>query len=486
MAEGVSGPDLMAAAGAGVARRISLHGRPAEATLVLCGPGNNGGDGWIIAAELAAMGWPVRVASLVPTDDLKGDAAAARARWTGPVETIGQDTPMNAPIIVDALFGVGLSRALDARVACIVDSVNRRRQSHPETLVYAVDIPSGIDADTGAIRGTAIEATHTVSFVTAKPGHLLYPGHAHRGHLDVIDIGIDPRLIDRLKPALFINDPALWSAKLPERGPESHKYTFGHALIVGGPPISTGAARLAADAALRIGAGLVSVVSTRAALMIYASTLTSVMTKVADSKEELEELLSDQRIKAVLIGPGAGITGATRNTLELILQRPGKAVLDADALTVLANEPDLRGLLHADIVLTPHEFEFKRLFPSMQGARIERVRRAARESGATIVLKGADTIVATPDGRGAIMAKAPPSLATAGTGDVLAGLVTGILAQNVAPFEAACAAVWLHAEGAFMHTGGLIAEDLPRSAALARGRLHVGPSRHAAVMLPIH
>ncbi|SNB65337.1 yjeF C-terminal region, hydroxyethylthiazole kinase-related/yjeF N-terminal region [Arboricoccus pini] len=485
-AEGISGLELMASAGAAVARRITLHDKPAEPVLVLCGPGNNGGDGWIIATELAALGWPVRVASLIPPANLKGDAAAARARWTGPVEAITPETPKNASIIVDALFGVGLNRALDPAAASVVDGVNQLRANRPKTLVYAVDIPSGVDADTGDIRGTAIKATHTVSFVTAKPGHLLYPGRSNRGHLDVVDIGIDAQLIDRLTPRLFANSPALWGSSLPERGPDSHKYKFGHALIVGGPAKSTGASRLAAIAALRIGAGLVSVVTASSALPIYASTLTSVMTKIADSKEEIEELLNDERITVILIGPGAGITKATEDTLELILRRPGKAVLDADALSVLANASHLRALLHANVVLTPHEGEFKRLFPSIRGTRIERAESAARESGATIVLKGADTIVATPDGRSAIMGEAPPSLATAGTGDVLAGLITGIFAQNVTAFEAACAGVWLHAEGAAMHTSGLIAEDLPRSAALARGRLHVSPSRHAAVMLPIH
>lgn len=462
--QGQDGFTLMTTAGRSVAAVIMAELTP-RPTLVLCGPGNNGGDGWIVAATLAGHGWPVSVCSLVDAAALRGDAARARAGWGGPVAPFGQESlPGECRLVVDALFGVGLKRPVERDAAKMIRAVNERRKAGG-LAVFAIDVPSGVDADDGQVHGLAIEADATISFVTAKPGHLLMPGRLHCGRLEVVDIGIGQDLVAGEPAELRVNSPALWRHLLPRRTETTHKYSFGHGLVMGGPLQSTGASRLSALAALRIGAGLVSVATNREALPIYAATLLSVMTKLVEDDDALHRLLADERLNAVLIGPGAGVSDGTAHAVRAILERRSAAIIDADALTVLGKDETLRALLHDECVLTPHEGEFKRVFPDLEGSRLRRAQEAARRSGAVIVLKGSDTIVAAPDGRAAMMAAAPPSLATAGTGDVLAGLATGLLAQHMPPFEGAAAAVWIHAAAAERHQDGLIAEDLPATAA---------------------
>ncbi len=448
---GTPGLTLMENAGRAVADAIVRRWAP-RPVAVLCGPGNNGGDGFVAARLLAGAGWPLRLGLMGDPGSLKGDAAAMAARWEHPVESLSLAMLGGEPLVVDALFGAGLARPLEGVALALAGACADRGLP-----CVAVDIPSGIHGDSGAVLGGAFRADLTVTFARRKPGHLLLPGRAHAGDVVVAGIGIPPAAIAELGLRVHENGPALWQALLP--GPEEtdHKYSRGHALVVGGDGAHSGAARLAARAALRVGAGLVTVHAPEAAIPVYAAQLSAVMVA---STADLGEALADERRNALLIGPGCGASPATRAQTLRALGAGRRCVLDADALTAFRDDPAaLFAALGPDCVLTPHEGEYRRLF-AHEGDKLARARAAAEESGAVVVLKGADSVIAAPDGRAAINANAPPTLATAGSGDVLAGLVLGLLAQGMPAFEAAAAAVWLHGAAAAAFGPGLIAEDL--------------------------
>jgi ADP-dependent NAD(P)H-hydrate dehydratase / NAD(P)H-hydrate epimerase len=463
VAAGVASIDLMENAGQAVARAVMERWGP-RAAVVLAGPGNNGGDGFVAARLLAEAGWPVRVALVGAREALKGDAAVMAARWEGSVLPARPDVLQGADMAIDAVFGAGLSRDIEGPVADLVAALNACGSP-----VAAVDVPSGVDGATGAVRGCAVRADLTVTFFRRKPGHLLMPGREHCGNTVLADIGIPARVLDEIAPQTHENAPPLWRAAMPVRGAGGHKYSYGHAVAVSGGPWNTGAARLAAMGALRAGAGLVTMASPSAALPVNAAHLTAIMLAEADEAASLARLLEDRRKTAVLIGPAAGVTGETRAKVRACLASGAAVVLDADALSVFADQPqDLVEAIaeHPErpVVMTPHEGEFARVFGwlgEMPASRCDRARTAARTVNAVVLLKGPDTVVAAPDGRAAIAGNAPPWLATAGTGDVLAGMVLGLLAQRMGGFEAACAAVWLHGEAARDFGPGLIAEDLP-------------------------
>lgn len=331
----------------------------------------------------------------------------------------------------------------------------------------AVDIPSGVHGDTGAILGTAVQADLTVTFFRAKPGHFLFPGRGLCGNLIVTQIGISPDILTEIKPAYYLNTPDLWRGSYPLPQQEAHKYARGHAIVVSGGPASTGAACLGAEGALRAGAGLVTVFCPEAALAPLAAKLTAVMTKPFRDPESFVEHLGDARLNVILLGPGNGVTTDTRDRVLAALRARKRVVLDADALSVFADNPrDLFKAIAGDVVMTPHMGEFVRIFPDLKElANVDKLKathEAAARSGAVIILKGADTVIAAPDGRAAINANAPPTLATAGSGDVLAGFVLGLLAQDMPVFEAAAAAVWLHGAAGAQFGPGLISEDLSR------------------------
>lgn len=452
---GTPGETLMENAGKAVVDLILQEYRPCP-VLVVCGTGNNGGDGFVVARTLKERNWQVTLAIAGNADDIQGDAKKARDKWNmsgGATRTFVPDLLKESQLVVDAIFGTGLDRNVEGAAKSAIEAINASTQP-----VVAIDIASGIHSDTGAVMGTAIHAAHTVTFVRAKLGHVILPGKAHMGRLHVYDIGISG---STLKPDFFLNAPVFWKHSFPTVAPESHKYTRGHTIVVGGGITTTGAARLASVSALRIGSGLVSVACTQAAQPMYAMTLTSVMTKTCNNNAQLQTLLEDKHVTAALIGPGCGVSEMTREQVLLMLGTKKPCVIDADALSVFQKNPkSLFDAIEGPTVLTPHEGEFERLF-NVKGARPKRALEAARQSGAVIVLKGNDTVIATPGGRLAVNANAPVWLATAGTGDVLSGLIAGLMAQGMPAFDAACAATWIHGESATHFGPGLIAEDLP-------------------------
>jgi len=453
IAGGIAGAVLMENAGRTVADAISHRFSP-RPVAVLCGPGNNGGDGFIAARILAERGWHVRLALLGDREALKGDAAMAAGRWPGVVEPLSDSVIEGVGLVVDALFGAGLARPVEGVAAEIIAALNETKIP-----VVAVDVPSGVDGASGEVRGIAPKAALTVTFFRRKPGHLLLPGRTYCGETLVAAIGIEPPVLDDIAPDTAANHPSWWLHEFPRLDPPGHKYSRGHALVAGGA-VMTGAARLAARGAARAGAGLVTVAAPEATFPIYAAALTGIIVHSVAALDDFKALLADKRRNAALIGPGAGLGAETREKTLAILAAGRSAVLDADAITVFADDPSaLFGAIGGACVMTPHEGEFARLFDT-SGSKLDRSRRAAKQSGAVIILKGSDTVIAAPDGRAAINENAPATLATAGSGDVLAGIVLGLLAQGMPPFEAAAAAVWLHSEAARRFGAGLVAEDL--------------------------
>ena len=429
--------------------------------LVLCGPGNNGGDGFIIADLLRRAGHEVAVSAMRPVDAYTGDARRAADVWANGGALLPFDPAIfpAAEIVVDAMFGIGLDRPLEGKVASVIDWIDQS-----EADVWAVDIPSGISADDGRILGRAVQAHQTVTFGWVKNGHVLEPGKGNSGYVQVAQIGLDSSLFATL-PTVWRNGPDLWQPSLKRPGALDHKYSRGHALVIGSADMP-GAARLAALAARRIGVGMLSVAAPAASLPLFMADQPGLIAKPATRTEDLVEILMDRRISGILVGSGLVPHAGTRETVLTALAAGRPAVVDGGGLTAFADRPeDLFTLGRADIVLTPHEGEFSRLFPDLRPdiGKLARARQAAQRSKCTLILKGADTIIASPDGRLVINDTASPYLATAGSGDVLAGLVLGLLAQGVPSGDAATAAVWFHGRAGQVLGPGLIAEDLPRA-----------------------
>lgn len=460
---GTPGYTLMKAAGRAVAdvvARSPLGSRIA----ILCGPGNNGGDGFVAARLLAERGYRVTLGLLGDRAALKGDAALAAADWKGEVAPVASLDLGAADVVVDALFGAGLDRPLEGAAAEAVRAMNGAGAR-----VVAVDLPSGVNGATGAVMGEAVRADETVTFFRAKPGHMLLPGRVLCGRLQVADIGIRDAVLDAIAPQAFRNRKELWGATLPVPRIDGHKYDKGHLVVVSGPAWHTGAARMAARAGLRIGAGLVTIASPPDALPENAAHLTAVMLRPMEGAAGLADILSDKRLDGVVLGPGLGAGEGTRALVEAALRSGAAVVLDADGISAFRETPQALFALiagrDAPVAMTPHDGEFARLFPDLaeEPGKLRRAREAARRSGATVLLKGPDTVVATPDGRASIADNAPPFLATAGSGDVLSGMIGGLLCQKMPPFEAASAGTYLHGEAGAILGRGLIAEDLPEA-----------------------
>jgi len=452
LARGFTVEGLMESAGRAVARAIRARFRPCR-VLVLAGPGNNGGDGYVAARYLEQAGWPVAVAALAPPSP-DSAAASAASRWRGLMVPFSEREVARAGLVVDALFGAGLTRPLAPEVTHILQAIRAP--------LVAVDVPSGLDGASGEVLGFAPQAALTISFFRLKPGHLLLPGRGLCGEIVLADIGLPESVLAEIAPRCWRNHPTLW--RLPQLAPSSHKYTRGHLTILAGATMP-GAARLAAAAARRLGAGLVTL---HAESTAHAEVLRADAPGQLVSDATLEALLADTRRKVWLAGPGLLPHEATRAALLRVIGAGKTLVADAGALSAFAGAPDpLRGAA----VITPHIGEFIRLFGAPGADRLAATRAAAARLGAVVVLKGADSIIAAPDGRVIINDNAPPSLASAGTGDVLAGAIASLLTQGMAPFEAAAAGVWLHGAAAAYGPPGLIAEDLPPLMASARENL---------------
>ncbi len=474
---GVLSADLMENAGRVVADHVAKIYATGTRVVIVAGPGNNGGDGFVAARLLAERGCEVRVLRLKEGGKLPTDAAEAAWRWKGPMQDATPKALAGAGVIIDALFGAGLDRPVSGLAAEMIEAINAANVP-----VVAVDLPSGINGTSGAVMGVAVKARETVTFFRRKLGHVLLPGRIHCGVVSVADIGIPDSVLETIRPKAFVNAPPLWADRFPVPRLEGHKYSRGHAVVVSGDISHTGAARLAARGALRAGAGLVTIASPKNALAVNAAANLAVMVHPVDGAAELAKFLADPRRNAVVLGPGGGVGPAMRKMVLAALAGKLAVVLDADALTSFAGKADalakaIKAQKGQPTILTPHQGEFARLFNGIDeiskvNSKLEKARIAARYMGVIVVLKGADTVVASPDGRTAISDNAPPWLATAGSGDVLAGMIAAVLAQGMPGFEGAAAAVWLHGEAAAEFGPGLIAEDLPEALpAVYRGLL---------------
>jgi len=458
---GTSNLILMENAGNGVAEDVVKRFARGTKIVVLCGPGRNGGDGFVAARRLRERGYHIRLALLGDKDKLPAEAKEMAKRWDETIEPMAPDCLDGAQVIVDAIFGSGLKDDVRDMPAKMVEDVTRRGLP-----VVAVDMPTGIDATSGQIRGTAFKAVSTVSFYRRKTGQVLFPGRTYCGDVTTVDIGIPASVMKEVGPRAFSDQPDLWLKYFPRLKLTGHKYDRGHAVVVSGEMERTGAARLGARAALRMGAGVVSLATSKSAFYINAAQLTSIMVDAYDGTDSLAELLADPRITAALIGPGAGVSEETQMNVGAVLGSTVAAVIDADGLTAFEDDPSALfeqiKYREAPTVLTPHAGEFSRVFPELveEPSTLDRARAAAELSGAVIVLKGADTVIAAPNGVAGLVENAPPWLATAGSGDVLAGIITGLLAQGMDALDAAMAAGWVHSETANECGPGMISEDM--------------------------
>lgn len=457
---GIDSFALMERAGQAVAAAALRHYPGALRFVALAGPGNNGGDGYVAARALIQAGCKVEVYAFGKLPST-GDAGRARSLYVGACQALGDYLPSAGDVVIDALFGAGLSRDLEASVCQVINRINSL--SIP---VLAIDLPSGVDGRSGAIHGTAFEATRTITFMCRKPGHLLMPGRTRCGEVDVFDIGIPARIVSAASHHLRLNTPAIWGMSLPRADAGAHKYGHGHLAVFSGGRLATGAARLSAGAGLRAGAGLVTVLSPAEALESNAAHLTAVMLRQIDNIAALETLIADPRFSAFVLGPGFGDFARARQYTLALNERA--LVLDADGITSFRDAPEQLFEAFSDgstrLVLTPHDGEFARLFPDLAAdsglSKVDKTRKAAVRSRAVVVLKGADTVIAAPDGRALINDNAPPWLATAGSGDVLAGIIGAHLAQGMPAFEAAAAGVWRHGKAGKLAGPGTTAEDL--------------------------
>lgn len=444
IAQGRPGSVLMEAAGQGIVAAIVERYAPRPAA-VLCGPGNNGGDGWEAASRLQALGWPVRLFSMVDRDQLEGDAALSAAKWDGLVEPLSACQPEAFGLVLDALFGAGLTRPLDGEAARLAQACAQG------PAVVAADVPSGLHGDRARADGPAFRADLTVTFHQFKPAHLLEPGRTACGEVVLVDIGIPHGWDSAAPPCAQVNHPGLWAVPGLALPAEAHKHSRGRLCIVSGPAGATGAARLAGRAGLVAGAGFVTLLCEAAGLPEVAAGEPSLVTRSYKPHETMGEVVAAHRASAAVLGPGGGVTERLKQAVVSALTLDLPMVLDADALSVFADAPDLLFKAgHARTVLTPHAGEFARLFSDLSGNaalnKIEKTRQAAARSGCVVLFKGPDTVIADPSGAVRVNVHASPRLATAGTGDVLAGVIGALMAQGAAPFDAASAGAWLHGE----------------------------------------
>ncbi|WP_300647089.1 NAD(P)H-hydrate dehydratase [Paenalcaligenes sp.] len=466
IARGISAYSLIDRAGVAAAEQIHVRW-PTGKILVLCGPGNNGGDGYRLASQLHRWGRAVRVMEYAPQRARSAEAQAHREQCLVALEPLDETAFEAADIVVDALLGMGLQRPLSAALQTVLQSLQASSAS-----ICAIDVPTGIDGNGRCWAEAPLQAALTITFFRKKLAHVLAPSRFLCGEIKVVDIGLCEE--DVTPPSyLYENQPALWQSAIPSPQPLQHKYQRGAALVYGGSEM-TGAARLSALACARAGAGATTIACASDVWAIYAQSMQSVMVKRWHSLSQAAALSHSSTYQTVLIGPGLAPEPSTQELVMrgLLQTQASSWVVDAGALTAFASQPEsLFEGIHtsaAQVVLTPHEGEFARLFPDLalhsnQKNKVERARQAAARSGAIVLLKGSDTVVASPDGRAAVQTQSSPYLASAGSGDVLAGMMTGLLAQGMSPWLAANMAVWMHSQAGLILGAGLIAEDLVQS-----------------------
>lgn len=479
IAHGQAGLTLMRAAGQGIADAICARHAP-RPTAVLCGPGNNGGDGWVVASELAGRGWPVRVFSMVERARLGGDAAQAARDWAGAVEPLEACDPGGFGLIVDALFGVGLSRPLEGEAARLAEACSA------DAVIVSADVPSGLDGDIAQAKGPVFKADLTVTFHRLKPAHLLEPGRTFCGEVECIDIGIPDGWADEAAPCAMLNHPDLWSDVLQPLKADTHKHSRGRLCVLSGPAGAVGAARLSARAGLIGGAGFVTMLVTKGLVHDLAMAEPALVVRAYDPVEEFSHCLTGHKANAAVLGPGGGLTDRLHDQTLSALQLNIPLIIDADAISVFADDPKtLFSALYHKAVITPHSGEFARLFPDIAARndlnKIDKTRQAALQSGAVIVYKGPDTVVAAPSGAVRVNVHASTALATMGTGDILAGLIGAFMAQGAAAFDAASAGVWVHGEAGRRCGSGATALTVLEKLPVALGHIQSLQARKAAL-----
>lgn len=462
--------DLMRAAGLAVAAEVVKRYSSPQAVVVVAGPGNNGGDGAIAAEALAGHGYQVSMvrygADKVKQSDAQRAFSACKQPGFEVDDAINEEVAAliaGADILIDALLGAGLSREPTGVLAALIHAMNASRAA-----VLAVDLPSGVNGNAHTASACTIQADLTVTFFRLKIAHVLMPVKALCGEVVLVQIGLDEQELAGEELLCELNEPELWRSSLFPPGPTDYKYSRGHVLVRGGDEQSSGAARLTAQTALNCGAGAVTVSCPQSALPVYAAHLTAVMLRVHHDELDFARMLSDRRINTVALGPGNGVGELTRRFVVTSVQAGKCCVLDADALTSFSDAPSL--LFHAlaeahnTAILTPHQGEFERLFPELAAktgqSRLHQAASAAKLSQAVVVLKGSDTVIASPDGQSRINTNAPPWLATAGSGDVLCGVIASLVAMGMPAYNAACAGVYLHAQAANQLRFPMTAEQL--------------------------
>jgi hydroxyethylthiazole kinase-like uncharacterized protein yjeF len=455
---------LMQSAGEKCADYISLNISKNKELLVVCGPGNNGGDGFVIGNSLITKGHKVKIFLILPLKNKKNDNYKAFKRLDCEVfnlkDLLKELKKKTKPIIVDCIFGTGLNKNLSSSIKDIVRTINKKK-----TFTISIDMPTGISSDNGQAMGEAIKANLTLALHCKKIGHVLFPGVYFSGVIKVLDIGIRRSLNKIIDNRIKENNPNLWiNKKFPWKKYNSHKYSRGRVYIYGSLKNYIGASLLSSSAAIRCGTGSVTIISNKDTIDKYNQKFFSLLKVEINSDEELKNFLNSSSITSFLIGPGAGVNQQTIDNVKLISKFVSSVVIDADAITSFTkNSKELFSILDKNKIITPHEGEFNRIFSDLKNVKnkIEKSIKAAKKANCVLVFKGPDTIIASPDGEICINTISTEELAVIGSGDVLSGIIASLIGKNkMSAFDGACAGVWLHSYAARMIKKGLIAEDI--------------------------
>ncbi|MBT3940232.1 MAG: NAD(P)H-hydrate dehydratase [Pelagibacterales bacterium] len=451
--------NLMEKAGKLAAKNIdSLYTK--RKTLILCGIGGNGGDGFIIAQELANKGWDIVTTIVGDQKVIKGDALKALNKLKLKLLNFNDINLDKTKLFIDAIYGIGLSRKINKKECIILNTIN----NHTAPII-AIDIPSGVDCNNGQILGFAPFCDLTITFSTLKAGHILLPGSEKINKIKVVDIGISKDIINKIEPNIKINNKNQWVKEINWPKIDDHKYSRGYSLVVGGSKKMTGASRLAAISAQRAGSGIVALASEKEAEEIYFISLTSQLVKSYKNIKEYNAIINESRIDSIVIGPGLDTGNKSILRIKSALKTNKRIVLDAGAISCFKDKLGIliKALSGKDAIITPHEGELKSILPNLSGSLISKALKAAKILDTIVVLKGATTVIASPNNEALVNPAGAKWLSTAGSGDVLAGIIGGLLSNKMKTYYAAAYGVWLHSEAGKYLGAGLIAEDIPKT-----------------------